>query len=162
MGTAIAHYELQQRGNCTTLTVWSSGHQQHSSAPQCCVLYNGIQFCLCGGEEHWKLKLYQRGMKWATLTTVYSCTVWCSARSCRTVSCASSGCLPQLPKDAYKVEAFYFWPLPKLSQTDPWYTAVLIGENNLVPLGRTWVKMQAYRRKLTNVYAQQQQQLVSS
>ena len=147
----IAHHEPFKREEIKQL--WQCGLLGMSN-PQARLnavfFYNGFQFCLHGGEEHRRLKLQQikrddmgytycengsKNRKELPLKKKHcqqGCTVWCSAQ-------AGEWChvhlldvyLSKLPKDARRVEAFYFWSLPKPPQNGPWYTAVPIGKNKI-------------------------------
>lgn len=119
--------EIKQLWQCGLLG--TSNPQARLNAVFFC---NGFQFCLRGGLEHRRLKLQQikrddmgytyyengsknrKGVPLKKKHCQQGCMVWCSAQ-------ARERChvhlldvyLGELPKDAHRVEGFYFWSLPK-------------------------------------------------
>ena len=151
IGTSTSHHQPFTRDEIDQL--WESG-VIGTATPQSLLyavfFYNGIQFCLRGGDEHRKLKLvqiqqddtgyvyYENGSKNHKGTFSDRGIENKIVRSER-VPEAGQRChvhildlyYSKLPSDAHQQEAFYFRPKPKTPKEGPWYSSVPIGKNKL-------------------------------
>ena len=146
----IVHHEPFQKDEIDRL--WKCG-VLGTSNPQSLLdavfFYNSVHYCLHGG-EHRKLKLEQITKEGSGYTycengsknhkgTFRERNIANKVVHSDAVPEAGEQChvhlldvyLSKLPKDAHKVDAFYFCPLSKIPQEGPLYTPVPVGKHKL-------------------------------